>query len=682
MSAVHAPAAAQARAPFRLDINGLRAWAVVAVVLYHFGVPGFAGGFVGVDVFFVISGFLMTGIVVRGLERGKFSLIDFYMARGRRIIPALAVLCVSLMALGWFFLLPPDYRMLGTHTGYSLAFLSNIEYFREAGYFDSASHEKWLLHTWSLSVEWQFYMVLPVVLAAVWHFVPGRRMQAAVVAAGFVASLAASNVLTQHNPSAAFFLLHTRAWEMLGGGLVLLLGQSVHLSAGCRRWIERLGLLLIVLSVALFDKHSVWPGALAVLPVLASMMVVYANSSSVFTGNRVAQWLGDRSYSLYLWHWPVCVMLVYGEQQHQPLAIAAGIVLTLILGHLSYALVETRARTLLGRGNMRAGAVLVAAMLLALGPALLVWRGGGIAGRFPAAVELAAAETSNYHPRRSKCHAAQGAVSPGCRFGAGTPQHSALLVGDSHASVLVSAMASAATAAQADMALLSYSGCPYLPGMKLRDAVLAKLPQSYQCTAFNDWVRGQIAATPVSTPVVIIGRYAGLLYGANEQEQGVTPSAYFSAVHTAVTPALIREFSEHIVSTACETARGGRAVYLVRPIPEMGVDVPKMASRRMSLGMNGDVSVAQGDYLQRNGWVWAAQDRAVKACGVRVLDPSAYLCRNGRCHGTIAGRPMYFDDDHLSESGNALVAPMFAQVFAQQPASIASTNAAGRPAGP
>lgn len=133
---------------FRRDINGLRAWAVVGVILYHFGVPGFSGGFIGVDIFFVISGFLMTGIVVRKLERGSFSLLDFYLARARRIVPALAVLCACLVTVGWFMLMSPDYKKLASHSVYSLAFLSNIEYWQEAGYFDVASHEKWLLHTW------------------------------------------------------------------------------------------------------------------------------------------------------------------------------------------------------------------------------------------------------------------------------------------------------------------------------------------------------------------------------------------------------------------------------------------------------------------------------------------------------------------------------------------------------
>ena len=147
---------------FRQDINGLRAIAVIAVVLFHFNASWMPGGFAGVDVFFVISGFLMTGIIFRGIEQENFSILKFYVARANRIIPALAVLCLVLLVFGWFYLTPLDYKALGKHAASSVAFLSNIIYWRESGYFDAASHEKWLLHTWSLSVEWQFYILYPL----------------------------------------------------------------------------------------------------------------------------------------------------------------------------------------------------------------------------------------------------------------------------------------------------------------------------------------------------------------------------------------------------------------------------------------------------------------------------------------------------------------------------------------
>lgn len=201
---------------FRTDINGLRAWAVISVLLYHFGISGFSGGFVGVDLFFVISGFLMTSIIIKGLEGNKFLIMSFYAARARRIVPALTALCLFLSVIGYWVLAPLDYKMLATHAIAALGFFSNIKFWSEAGYFDVSSHEKWLLHTWSLSVEWQFYLVLPVLLAAVWHFRPGRTPQFSVTLAGCLLSFATAVAITPQSSSAAFYLLPTRAWEMLG----------------------------------------------------------------------------------------------------------------------------------------------------------------------------------------------------------------------------------------------------------------------------------------------------------------------------------------------------------------------------------------------------------------------------------------------------------------------------------
>lgn len=168
---------------FRQDINGLRALAVLIVVLFHFGIPYAQGGFVGVDVFFVISGYLMTGIIVRRLETGKFSLLGFYLDRARRIIPALAALCGVLLLLGGLWLLPTEYRLLGKHVASSISFLSNAVFWLESGYFDLESHQKWLLHTWSLSVEWQFYLLYPLLLLGVFRLCRANTVRWLVLAA-------------------------------------------------------------------------------------------------------------------------------------------------------------------------------------------------------------------------------------------------------------------------------------------------------------------------------------------------------------------------------------------------------------------------------------------------------------------------------------------------------------------
>jgi Predicted acyltransferases len=231
---------------FRADINGLRAWAVISVVFYHFSLSGFGGGFVGVDVFFVISGFLMSGIIYNGLNKGEFSLVSFYLARARRIIPALGMLSLVLLIVGWFVLPPADYSKLGRHIASALGFFSNIQFWSEAGYFDTASHEKWLLHTWSLSVEWQFYMLLPLIMAGIWKVRPDKKLLVLILVALFAGSLYLSATLSVTDSSAAFYLLPMRAWEMLAGGLVFLVANKLNYPAGLRRIVEFIGFSLIV----------------------------------------------------------------------------------------------------------------------------------------------------------------------------------------------------------------------------------------------------------------------------------------------------------------------------------------------------------------------------------------------------------------------------------------------------
>jgi peptidoglycan/LPS O-acetylase OafA/YrhL len=177
--------------------------------------------------------------------------LNFYLARARRIVPALAVLCAVLLALGWFALPVLDYRQLGQHAALALAFVSNIKFWREAGYFDAASHDKWLLHTWSLSVEWQFYLILPLVLMLLWRLWPSRRAITGWLLAGFVVSLVLSIVVTPLRPTAAFYLLPTRAWEMLAGGLVFMLADRLPLGVIWRRGLELAGFVLILGSIEL-----------------------------------------------------------------------------------------------------------------------------------------------------------------------------------------------------------------------------------------------------------------------------------------------------------------------------------------------------------------------------------------------------------------------------------------------
>ncbi len=654
------------RADFRSDINGLRAWAVIAVMLYHFGVPGFGGGFVGVDVFFVISGFLMTGIVVGSLERGGFSIFAFYLARARRILPALIALCAVLLTLGWWVLTASDYRELGIHAALSLTFISNIKFWREAGYFDAASHEKWLLHTWSLAAEWQFYLLLPLVLLAVWKWRPGRRPVMVVMAVGLLASLALSVVATPLQPTLAFYMLPTRAWEMLAGSLVFLLANRWALTVRQRTVFETAGIALVIGSIAGFDASSPWPGWRALAPVLGTVGVLLAAQPvSRWTGHPVAQWLGTRSYSLYLWHWPIVVMLTYLEWQADSKAIAAGLLLTLVLGDLSYRLVETPARVQLGRLRLGWGAAaLLGAAVAVAAPGAGINAMKGVAGRFSPEIEAVAAEAFNRNPRQLECHPTTGLVSPSCMFGGVNLR--AIMLGDSHANAVVSALEAAAPHSEDGVMEWTYSSCPTLFGVIKTPRTMPSA--KHQCGLFLEWARESLRTVPSEVPLVIVNRTTVSALGHNEpwekDANANIPRVYFTHLYDTASPAFLAEFAERLADTACQLAQN-RTVFLVRPIPELGINVPKTA-RAMVWGQYKDASISLVDYHRRNAFVWAAQDAAHERCGVKILNPLPYLCPDGRCLGIKNGRPVYYDDDHLSEYGNKLLVPMFAEVFQAQ----------------
>jgi peptidoglycan/LPS O-acetylase OafA/YrhL len=324
---------------FRKDINGLRAIAVIAVVLFHFNAYWLPGGFAGVDVFFVISGFLMTSIIFRRLEQDKFSIMHFYVARANRIIPALAFLCVCLLIFGWFYLIPSEYKLLSKHAATSIGFLSNIAYMRESGYFDLASHQKWLLHTWSLSAEWQFYILYPAILVVMKRYLSTKTMQYSILnltVIGFI--LCAYGTINW--PDASYYMLPTRAWEMLLGGVAYFF--PLNISSEKRKFISMVGLTCILLSYVCITENDPWPGYLALMPVLGTYLVIQAHHTHcIITGNKPLQYIGSWSYSIYLWHWPICVLINKLSSSFDPnILIIIGVLSSIFFGFLSYSYIE------------------------------------------------------------------------------------------------------------------------------------------------------------------------------------------------------------------------------------------------------------------------------------------------------------------------------------------------------
>lgn len=353
---------------FRYDINGLRAYAVILVVLFHFNILGFSAGFIGVDIFFVISGYLMTKIIIDQLLQDKFSIWKFYLARGIRILPALLVLTVVVAIVGWFLLIPEEYKNYGKHAASSITFLSNVLYWRESSdYFSAGAHDKILLHTWSLSVEWQFYIILPIILLVIGKIKKSRAILNFAILVGFLISAFLSYKVSQSSQTTAFYMIPTRAWEMLAGGLVYTYFSQISLSNLIKKVIEITGFGLILISLIVFDITTLWPGINAALPVVGSMLILIANNNeSTLTKPQAFQLTGNASYSIYLWHWPIVFFIGYLGYQNNIGIIVTGIILSIILGWLSYRFLETPTRKYLSKLSVAKGYLVLVSITVAL----------------------------------------------------------------------------------------------------------------------------------------------------------------------------------------------------------------------------------------------------------------------------------------------------------------------------
>jgi hypothetical protein len=294
------------------------------------------------------------------------------------------------------------------------------------------------------------------------------------------------------------------------------------------------------------------------------------------------------------------------------------------------------------------------ATLVVAGPGAVVHSKEGITGRFPRDIEMISHEALNKNPRADICLLATGFVSPSCISG-GT-QLGAVLLGDSHANAVVTALALALPSPANGVMEWSHAACPIMQGAhSIRST-------KDQCGTFVDWAIRRLDSIPGNIPVIVVNRHGQYALGPNEDaSKAGSPEYYFSQPYDKTEPAFLEEYARHLTATACTLARNHQ-VFLVRPIPEMGVNVPNTA-RTIVWGEHHDVSISLAEYHQRNDVFWAAQDAARRQCGVTILDPLPYLCWDGRCHGFKDGRPLYHDDDHLSEFGNRLLVPMFAQAF-------------------
>jgi peptidoglycan/LPS O-acetylase OafA/YrhL len=644
---------------YRRDIDGLRAIAVIAVVLFHFGVPGFTGGFVGVDVFFVISGYLITSIIWNQRQAGRFSFVDFWARRARRILPALFVMIAAVLAVGWFLMAPKDYEELGRSVRYQVMFVSNILFMRQDGYFDVASDLKPLLHTWSLAVEEQFYIVFPLLLTLLSSRLKHWRLALFGV---LLLSFGLSVWAVAHHPEKAFFLLPMRAWELLAGAMLAVAPRSHwRLTTTGAQVVSLFGFGLILLAVFAYDKSTPFPGAAALLPTLGVVTLIWANGHRQtlvggLLASRVLVGLGLISYSWYLWHWPVFVFASYASVEEPGLVDTAGLILlTLLLGYLSWRFVETpfrERRLLAGRRQ-----ILIAAgcgvVVLGLAGQALRWTDGLPSRLSDQALQYA--KGKEWRPELMRCLADDKTPDDKlfCHYGKLAPSSTKALVwGDSHATALIPVFDDGAQKHGVSVILASSPGCIPVEGLE----------HDQRCARFNRRVEGALKPQAVGD-VVLVARWSLYLYGDVKGDLGHVLRDTHGRYDRATAE---QRLADGLQATVRQLREGGHRVWLVKEAPLQQFSPPYRLTRLAMLHRpTDDVGLAVAEHFKRQAFISQlfAQIAAANT-GVSVVDPAPLLCDDaGLCRVERDGHSLYTDDNHLSEIGARFVAPVLEPLF-------------------
>lgn len=633
---------------YRPDVDGLRAVAVLPVVLFHAGIPGFGGGFVGVDVFFVISGYLITGLIAEEIRQGRFSLAGFYERRIRRIVPALAVMLLACTVAASALLLPLDYEEFGRSVVAAALSFSNVFFWRQSGYFSDAAELKPLLHTWSLSVEEQFYIVLPLFLLSMAWLFRGRGAQRWTVA-GVVALAAGSFALSvlglERHPDAVFYLMPTRAWELLLGAL---LGLGA-VPPSRRAWVHEAaglaGLGLIGWAVFMFDRMTAFPGPNALVPCLGAALVIYAGTGAGAGGRlplasrllalRGPVFVGLVSYSLYLWHWPLLVFAHYTAfGPLEPATLAGVLALTAVVSVLSWRFVEKPFRTgpwLRGRRAFAHGA---AALVLFLGFGGWTLASNGWAARFDPQVSrveaLANSRNLDYVAckDRDPVHVLNGDLcTVGAADAAGEPW---LIWGDSHAWAMLHLFDEAFRQAGARAIVASYDGCVPLFGV-------SRVHYQGPCRAIADSVDRLIEREGVRR-VVMTAYWTGY-YRDTLQVDGAVSGPGDRATTAQV-------LNRGLMRTVDRLSARGIDVYLTDPLPGARWSAPRALAAAVAWNRPIDPAYSLQDYQTMNRDFF----QTVEALGGEIrgrLSLWTLLCGGGRCRTEDdGGLPLYFDTNH------------------------------------
>jgi peptidoglycan/LPS O-acetylase OafA/YrhL len=626
------------------------------VLFFHVDLWPFAGGFVGVDIFFVISGYLIASIIARELGEGRFTLSGFYARRIRRIFPALFAMIAITILVGSQILLPLDYRSLGMSAVATVLFASNFYFARHSGYFGGAAEEAPLLHGWSLAVEEQFYIVFPLLMLAIFRLGGRYRLWLGGVA---LASFLSSLLLVERDPVLAFYLPLPRAWEFLGGAL-LATGAVPPLRSRVAAQIGALvGLALIGWAVLRFSAMTPFPGLNALFPVVGAMLILHAGISgswvSQLLGGAAPAAIGRISYSLYLWHWPIIVFWTYRTDGDWRLSEQLAIImLSLLVAWASWRFVEEPFRTARRFTQQRAFAFAGAMVTIGCAAGAVLYLSNGLPSRVAPEVAAldAASRSMAYLPARCS------GVAPArhdrlCPVGArGGREPTFLLWGDSHAHALKPAFDRAGAALGLSGRIASYPACPTLLGLDRLDQ-----PPGHDCSAFNQLVLDRLRESPSIRTIFLVSRWG--LCADGRRPEGGTPCYLGRDAdddRSLGQDALL--FRAGLQETVRTLTAMGRQVILVAPIPEFRRNVPETLARAQLYREPTGIALSQADYLRRQRGVFSSFDQMQRQFAVKIIYPHQLLCRTGQCAMTAHGIPLYSDDDHLSRQGSLLLSGM------------------------
>lgn len=652
---------------YRPDIDGLRAFAVLFVVIYHAWPSALPGGFVGVDIFFVISGFLISSIIFRGVEQRSFSFKSFYAKRIRRIFPALIVVFAACLLMGWFALLADEYQMLGKHVASGAVFISNFTLVKESGYFDAAAELKPLLHLWSLGIEEQFYIVWPLLI-----FTLAKLRINLLVVTVFVAILSFSlNIwgIDAHLVE-TFYYPYTRFWELMLGAIlahILLYSGETFKSKlkSSANFMALLGLVLVISSLILLDRNKLFPGWWAALPTLGTVLLIAAGPEAWINKKVLALrplvFVGLISYPLYLWHWPLLSFVrIIESSDPAPFLIPIVIFVSFCLAWLTYAVVEKRLRYH-HSGWVVIGLILVVALLGAGGKVIQL--NSGLPDR-PSVAHYKDFESQLVREPSTDSVCVDYIERLGvdrlfyyCRSSNLQNEKWLAIIGDSHAHVLFPGFSEEASKRGYGTILIANSGCPPLVGTAKgkteteRRQCSDKINQIFRVVSLEN----RIAKVLLSTrgPVSLSG------HGFGVAEKAIKNVPIYSFPENSMSDDVPDEiFFTGLENTINKMQSQGKEITYFLENPELGLR-PKDCLGRPLVFVNKqpdfqvDLDVYRArmkDY--RNGVFQVANNSP----DFKILDPEPLFCDDQVCRGILNGKLMYADDDHLSVMGSKYVA--------------------------